>query len=100
MFMTRTDALLEIAEASGNRIAIALDRISSAALATRRDTAGRLANVLVIEHLDGRPALTLPGPMELLAIIHQRIAEAMADIVPAATPASAPAHDELAWDLV
>jgi hypothetical protein len=80
MMMTRTDALLEVTPASGPRLALKIDRIRSASLIARREDTGRLSYALVLDQVDGSPPHTMPGSMEMLSLIHARIAEIMSEI--------------------
>lgn len=88
MLMSRTDTHLEIALSDGPRIALDLGNVDAVSLSARRASGSAIGLELVIQHIDGAPARSIAGPLELLCIVHQRIVEALGEV-----PARAAARD-------
>lgn len=80
MLMSRTDARLEIALTDGPRVTVDLANVASVALSARRTAGASVGLELIIQHIDGSCAATLSGALDMLAIVHQRIIEALAEV--------------------
>jgi len=92
MILTRTGAEIEIAYASGQRLAIAVDRLHCAALSTGRAADGRVRTALVLDYA-GAGSETIEGSLATLCAIQERIGEVMSETALAAE-ATKPARGE------
>jgi hypothetical protein len=77
MIMTRTGELLEIALHSGEKLAVEVGRIRSAALNFERAEDGSVHSELVLMELGAHGPTRIEAKPAILIAVHERIAEIM-----------------------